>query len=181
MINSKNLVKFEFSGEDNAEEDEFLSDPVTSRDMSSISILSAQNVSKGLKGQLIKSRTKVESLENADMCRNIFFSKLGAKAEEVLREYSKYNNKKDQALADMTLRNAVKDFNITKRVAFGVFGIGNPRWKRVMSSRLVKAKEDIEFVNVNAITDDDLNEFKEFVESLHKEPGYPCNHRRQKL
>jgi hypothetical protein len=99
----------------------------------------------------------------------------------VLDEYSKYNNKKDQALADMIIRNTVTGYHITKRVAFSIFRIGCPRWKRVMSSKLLMVKEDINLLTRTRFSDNDLRAFKEFVESLQKEPGYPCNHRRQKL
>jgi|CryBogDrversion2_2_1035213.scaffolds.fasta_scaffold21788_1 hypothetical protein len=157
------------------------SNPTSQQDVSSVGFSSAQSVSKGAKGQLFKTRSNQKPSKNADMYRKFFFGKLGGKAEHVLREFSLYNNKKDQALADMILRNTVREYQITKRVAQSVFGIGWPRWKRVMSSKLVMAKEDIKFVNVKAITDDDLNAFKEFIENLQKEPGYPCNHRRQKL
>ncbi len=98
----------------------------------------------------------------------------------MLDENSKYNNKKDQALADM-IRNTVTDYHITKRVAFSIFRIGCPRGKRVMSSKLLMAKEDINLLTRTRFSDNDLRAFKEFVDSLQKEPGYPCNHRRQKL
>jgi hypothetical protein len=81
----------------------------------------------------------------------------------------------------MTLRNAVRKYQITRRVALSVFGIGYTRWKRVMNNQLVVAKEDIKFSNPNSVTGDDLDAFKDFVNNLDKEPGYPCNHRRQKL
>ena len=151
------------------------------QEVSSLEYSSAQSVTKGAKGQLIKSRIKDKPTESDKRCLDTFYTKVGGKAAQILREFSQYNNKKDQALADMVLRNAVNDYRITKKVAFSVFGIGNPRWKRVMNNLLVKAKEDITYVNVKAITEDDLNAFKEFVQSLPKEPGYPCNHRRQKL
>ncbi len=149
--------------------------------VSSLGFSSAHSVTKGSKGQLYKSRTNHKLLKNADLYRETFYDKLGDEAEHVLDEYSKYNNKKDQALADMIIRNTVTDYHITKRVAFSIFRIGCPRWKWVMSSKLLMAKEDINFINKNAVTDNDLRAFKEFVESLQKEPGYPCNHRRQKL
>ena len=144
-------------------------------------ISSSQIVTKGSKGQLFKSRTNNKPARTSEFNRGIFFGKLGDNAENVLAEFTKYNNKKDQALADMTLRNAVRKYQITRRVALSVFGIGYTRWKRVMNNQLVVAKENIKFSNPNSVTGDDLDAFKDFVNNLDKEPGYPCNHRRQKL
>jgi hypothetical protein len=144
-------------------------------------ISSSQIVTKGSKGQLFKSRTNDKPARTSEFNLGIFFGKLGDDAEIVLAEFTKYNNKKDQALADMTLRNAVRKYQITRRVALSVFGIGYTRWKRVMNNQLVVAKEDIKFSNPNSVTGDDLDAFKDFVNNLDKEPGYPCNHRRQKL
>jgi hypothetical protein len=120
------------------------SNPMSPLAASSI-ISSSQIVTKGSKGQLFKSRTNDKPARTSEFNRGIFFGKLGDNAENVLAEFTKYNNKKDQALADMILRNTVRKYQITKRVAFSVFGIGGPRWKRVMSSKLLVAKEDIKF------------------------------------
>ena len=88
---------------------------------------------------------------------------MGEKAENVLKEYSNYNkNNKDQPLANMILRTTVRDYQITKRVVFSVFGIGNPRWERVMSNQLVMVKEDYNFINPKAVTDHELEAFKDF-------------------
>jgi hypothetical protein len=142
-----------------------------------------QSVSKGVKGQLIKSRTteKPSKAEEHELNILTFHRKLGECATDVLSEFNNFNNSKDQALADMVMRNAINKFQITKRVAFSVFGIGSPRWKRVMSNNLVIKKEDRGYFNPSSIVENDLCAFKSFVESLPTEPGYPCNHRRQKL
>jgi len=65
-------------------------------------ISSSQIVTKGLKGQLFKSRTNDKPARTSEFNRGIFFGN----AENVLVEFTKYNNKKDQALADMILRNS---------------------------------------------------------------------------
>jgi hypothetical protein len=78
-------------------------------------ISSSQIVTKGSKGQLFKSRTNDKPARTSEFNLGIFFGKLGDDAEIVLAEFTKYNNKKDQALADMTLRNAVRKYQITRR------------------------------------------------------------------
>ena len=170
-------------GDELSENDEAhpASNPMSPLAMSSI-ISSSQIVTKGAKGQLIKNRPNDKPPKSADYYLGLFTGKVGDKAATILKDYSEYNkNKKDQPLADMLLRNTVRDYQITKRTAFSVFGIGNPRWKRVMNSQLVVAKEDIDYCNPNAVTEDDLKAFKLFITSIKKIPGYPCNHRRQKL
>ena len=145
---------------------------------------SSHTVVKGIKGRLIKSRERTKELSKEEVnaaCLVSFFNSVGETSQSILDEFNFHNNKTNSALADMVIRNAVNRFKITKRVAFSVFKIGWTRWKRVMSSILVISKKDTKYRNVKMVTDLDLLEFKLFIESLPKEPGYPCKHRRQKL
>jgi len=64
-----------------------------------------------------------------------FFKIVGERAQFIIDEYNLCNNNKaNQPLADMVIRNAVKEFNITKRVVFSIFKIGGPRYKRLLAS-----------------------------------------------
>ena len=65
-----------------------------------------------------------------------------------------------------------------------VFCIGTERYKRVTNrTELIPRKKSDKgsYRNVFSLSVRDISEFKDYIDSLPKEPGYPCNHRRQKL
>ena len=119
-------IRSDDEGDELSENDEAhpSSNPMSPIAMSSI-ISSSQIVIKGAKGQLIKTRPNDKPPKNADSYLGLFTGKVGDKAANVLKEYSEYNkNKNVQPLADMILRNTVRDYQISKRTAFSVFSMG---------------------------------------------------------
>jgi hypothetical protein len=140
---------------------------------SSVSLSSIQVVTREAKGRLIKSRSGKDGdkKEIDEKLTNAFFDKLSSDAHNVLMRFRKFNEKKEQDLADMVMRNAVKKYSLTKRVVLAVFRVGYSRYKRVVKEkRLIMKKEDLKFKNAYTISDADLQAFKDFIISLPKSP-----------
>ena len=76
--------------DEGSENDEAIesSNPMSPVALSSI-VSSSQIVTKGVKGQLFKSRPNKKPNRNHDNFRAIFFDKLGVKATGVLEEFTK--------------------------------------------------------------------------------------------
>jgi|LauGreDrversion2_3_1035106.scaffolds.fasta_scaffold103590_1 hypothetical protein len=66
---------------------------------------------------------------------------------------------------------------ITERIVKEVFRMGTTRYTKMKKEEMYKENGGR---SVYAFTDDDVDMLRAFVESIPTEPGYPCNHRRQK-
>jgi len=102
-------------------------------------------------------------------------------AEETIQTFKTTNfDKSDtgQAKADGVLKAILQQYpDITERMAKNVFQIGTQRFYRI--KRDIKKRKG-GGLNGMQITTEMIVGMKKFVESLQRELGYPCVHRRQK-